>query len=175
MAEKLIWEKELLGLYISSHPFTEYKKHISEFVTPLRKLSEFKNEQQVTVAGIITRVQKIMTRTNKNMLFVKIEDDGGALEILVFPNLLKETSDIWVDGKGIISQGKLSDKDQETKLLANTAFKLSLKNIGAVISKFKNAAIGGSGEYFQGGPSKYSIQRNLNITTKCTTLLKPLL
>jgi len=161
--EKLRWEKELLGLYISSHPFSEFKKHIGEMVTPLRKLPELKNEQQATVAGIITKVQKIMTRTNKSMLFVKIEDDSGMVEVLVFPNLLKETADIWSEGKGVVCQGKLSDKDHEMKLLANTAFKLSLKNIGAVISKFKSASIGTSNDFFSSGESKYSIKRDLNI------------
>ncbi len=161
--DKLRWEKELLGLYISAHPFSEFKKHIGEFITPLRKLAELKNEQQVTIAGIITKVQKIITKTNKSMVFVKIEDESGLVEILVFPNLLKDTVEIWTEGKAVICQGKLSDKDNEIKLLANTALKLSLKNISSVINKLKSATLGANNEFFSGSASKYAIKRDLHI------------
>ncbi|MCK5510034.1 DNA polymerase III subunit alpha [Candidatus Parcubacteria bacterium] len=161
--EKLSWEKELLGLYISSHPFSDYKKHIHEFVTPIKNLNAERSNEQVTVGGIITKIQKIITRTNKSMLFVKIEDDSGGLEILVFPNLLKETYDIWVDGKGVVCQGKLSDKDQEIKLLANTALKLSLRNISSAVEKFKNASLGFGGFAKPNSNSKYAVNRELKL------------
>ncbi len=161
--EKLSWEKELLGLYISAHPFSDYKKHIYEFVTPIKSLNAEMSNEQITVGGIITKIQKIITRTNKSMLFVKIEDDSGGLEILVFPNLLKETYDIWTDGKGVICQGKLSDKDQEIKLLANTALKLSLRNISNVVEKFKNAALGSGGFAKSNNNSGYAINRELKL------------
>ncbi len=136
---KLAWEKELLGLYISAHPFSDYKKHISSFVNPIRNVLAGKNEEQYTIGGIITRVQKIITRTNKSMIFAKIEDDTANIEVLVFPNLLKVNPGIWEQGKAVIVQGKISDKDQDIKLLLNTAFKLSLRNINEVINKFKSA------------------------------------
>ncbi|MEA1962785.1 MAG: DNA polymerase III subunit alpha, partial [Patescibacteria group bacterium] len=161
--DKLSWEKELLGLYISSHPFSDYKKHIHEFVTPIKNLNIEKNGEQITVGGIITKIQKIITRTNKSMLFVKIEDDSGYLEILVFPNLLKETYDIWVDGKGVICQGKLSDKDQKIKLLANTALKLSLRNINSAVEKFKNASFGSGGFAKLNNNSRYAVNRELKL------------
>jgi len=140
--DKLSWEKELLGLYITAHPFSDYKKKLSEFVRPIRDILASKNDQQINVAGIVVKVQKIMTRTNKTMLFVKIEDDTGGIEVLVFPNLYKTTSDIWQSGKAVICQGKLSDKDQELKLLANTATKVSLRKIDEVVSKFHKAEFG---------------------------------
>jgi len=136
---KLAWEKELLGLYISAHPFSDYKKHISSFISPIRDVLQGKSEEQYTIGGIITRVQKIITRTNKSMIFAKIEDDTANIEVLVFPNLLKANPLIWEQGKAIVVQGKTSDKDQDIKLLLNTAFKLSLRNINEVISKFKSA------------------------------------
>lgn len=142
--EKLAFEKELLGLYISAHPYTDYKKHIDRLVSPLKNLAA--DEKRIfTVAGIITKVQKILTRANKSMMFVKIEDDTGSIELLVFPNLLKDTYDIWESGKAVICQGKISDKDQELKMLVNTAFKLSLRNIDAVLRKFLSADNSGTG------------------------------
>ena len=161
--EKLSWERELLGLYISSHPFSDYKKHIHEFIIPIKNLNAEKKDEQITIGGIITKIQKIITRTNKSMLFVKIEDDSGSLETLVFPNLLKETYDIWIEGKAIVCQGKLSDKDQELKLLANAAFKLSLRNINNVIEKFKNASFSSGGFSKSNNNSGYALNKELKL------------
>ncbi len=139
---KLGWEKELLGLYVSAHPFSDFKEELKGIIEPIKDIPKA-GEKPITIAGIITKVQKIITRNSKSMLFVKIEDDTGGLEILVFPNLYKDTYNIWKEGKVVICQGKLSDKDGETKLLANTAFGVSLRNIKEVVGKL-NLANGGS-------------------------------
>lgn len=159
---RLAWEKELLGLYITEHPFSDYKKSIEKYITPIKELANIGSENTVSVGGIITKVQKIITRTNKSMMFVKIEDETDGVEVLVFPNLLKTTYEIWTEGKAVICQGKLSDKDQEMKLLANTALKLSLRNINEVIAKLGHAnGIGGSGMRPAG--QRYSYDKDLRI------------
>jgi len=140
--EMLKWEKELLGLYVSDHPFSDYKKELEGIIIPLKRVPEFKDEDQMTVAGIVTKIQKIITKTSKSMLFVKIEDDTGGVEVLVFPNLYKTTFSIWAEGKAVIIQGKKSDKDNEIKLLANTASAVSLRNIREVVTKFNTAEYG---------------------------------
>jgi DNA polymerase-3 subunit alpha len=133
--DKLKWEKELLGLYITAHPFSDYKKYLKDHITPIKEVLEGKDEDMVNVAGIITRVQKIITRNGKAMAFVKIEDETGGIEVLIFPNLYKDTRDFWEQGRAVFGQGKLSDKDQEIKLLANSAFKLTFRNIDDVLKK----------------------------------------
>jgi DNA polymerase-3 subunit alpha len=135
--EKLAWEKELLGLYITEHPFVDYKKYLSGSVAPIAECRAHLNKDQVDIAGVITKIQKIMTRANEPMLFVKIEDLSGGMEILVFPSLLKETAAIWREGEAVLCRGKLSDKDQEIKLLCNKAVELTLENVEQAIIKFK--------------------------------------
>lgn len=135
--EKLVWEKELLGVYISEHPFSDYKKYLKELIVPLVDLSAHLNDRVVNIAGVITNIKKIITRTNESMLFVKIEDTGGNTEILVFPSLLKLTFDVWQEGKVIIVQGKLSDKDSEIKLLANKAVVLTPEDADKQSAVFK--------------------------------------
>ncbi|MFH1744658.1 MAG: DNA polymerase III subunit alpha [bacterium] len=156
--EKLAWEKELLGLYITEHPFSDYKKELLQFITPIKEIVKIgRTEQQVNIAGIIIKIQKIITRTAKSMMFVKVEDDTGCVEVLVFPNLLQSSHGIWQEGQVVFVQGKLSDKDQEIKLLANTAFAVNLRNINEAVAKLKNADIGGEN-------SEYNINKNLKIT-----------
>ncbi|MDP3043295.1 MAG: DNA polymerase III subunit alpha [bacterium] len=135
--EKLAWEKELLGLYITEHPFVDYKKYLSGKVAAIAECRAHLNQDQVDIAGIITKIQKIMTRANEPMLFVKIEDLSGGMEILVFPSLLKETAAIWREGEAVLCRGKLSDKDHEIKLLCNKAIELTLENVEQAIIKFK--------------------------------------
>jgi DNA polymerase III alpha subunit len=72
---------------------------------------------------------------------VKIEDGISSIEILVFPSLLKETPEIWVDGKVVIIRGKVSDKDQDIKLLGNTAKEITQENKAAVIKEFRGSGI----------------------------------
>lgn len=71
------------------------------------------------------------------MLFVKLEDHTNNVEILVFPSLLKANPEVWQDGKVIICQGRVSDKDQETKFLAGKALELNLQNIQASVLEFE--------------------------------------
>lgn len=135
--EKLKWEKELLGVYISAHPFSDYKKHLDrQGVIPLSALKSRSREESVSVAGIISSVKKIMTRKNEPMLFVKIEDVTDNIEVLVFPKLLKKNSEIWLEGRVIACYGKISDKDREVKLLADSASLLLLENIQGSIEDF---------------------------------------
>ncbi|MDP2737097.1 MAG: DNA polymerase III subunit alpha [bacterium] len=151
--EKLAWEKELLGLYISDHPFSEFKQFINQSIIPAARLAEHKSDNQIYAGGVITKVKKIMTRSNEPMLFVKIEDNSGNLEILVFPSLLKENNLIWQEGKVVLCQGKLSDKDQEFKLLCNKAVELNVETAGEVIKKFTapgNGANNGESRKFFG-------------------------
>ena len=134
--EKLAWEKELLGLYISEHPFSDFRQILNQAVLPVVKLTEHLNDYQVCVGGVITKIKKIITRSNKPMLFVKIEDTAGGMEVLVFPSILQENNLIWQEGKMVLCQGKLSDKDQEVKLLCNKVMELTSETTTEAVNKF---------------------------------------
>ena len=120
--EGLQWEKELLGLYISDHPFRAYENLMrSKNIPPLGEILNKDKKGTVIAAGVITGIQRINTKAGDPMLFVKIEDTSNSLEILVFPTLLKTTSHIWTEGKAVAVSGKVSTKDNEIKILANDA------------------------------------------------------
>jgi DNA polymerase-3 subunit alpha len=134
--EKLAWEKELLGLYISDHPFGEYKRLLNSSVLSVAESGGHLTDHQVILGGVITKIKKIITRSSEAMLFVRIEDLTGSLEILVFPSLLKENNLIWQEGRVVLCQGKLSDKDQELKLLANKVMELNVETTAEAVRKF---------------------------------------
>ncbi|OGY39538.1 MAG: DNA polymerase III subunit alpha, partial [Candidatus Andersenbacteria bacterium RIFCSPLOWO2_12_FULL_45_8] len=124
--EFLAWEKDLLGLYLSEHPLSSWHKKLTGFTVPLLELaSDFAAGGQVRVAGIIIKITKIITKSAKPMLFVQLEDLTGKTEVLVFPSLLEQTSELWVEGAKLAVQGKLSDKDGEMKILADKVWQLT--------------------------------------------------
>ncbi len=141
--DKLRWEKELLGLYITEHPFSSVRPLLSLAVTPLIELTAEAAGQDVTCGGVISTIKKILTRRNESMLFVKLEDGVGTIEIIVFPKLLNETGTLWVEGKMILCQGGLSDKDNEVKLLANKVAELTPQNASILVREFKPAPVRG--------------------------------
>ncbi|MBU6415486.1 DNA polymerase III subunit alpha, partial [Patescibacteria group bacterium] len=122
--DKLSWEKELLGLYVSEHPLHSYKEKIPKNATPLRNLAELRDGQRVFVYGLVSTVKKNLTKTGSPMLFVTLEDLSGKNEVIVFPGILEKTYAVWQPEKIISVKGKLSAKDGAMKILCDEAAEL---------------------------------------------------
>jgi len=123
--EKLTWEKELLGLYLSDHPLNGYRQKISNIkAAPLIDALKMRSEANLVVAGLVAKIQRIMTRTGKPMLFVRLEDFTDGLEVVVFPDTLEKTMAAWREGAVVGVAGRLSLRDGEAKLICNNAREL---------------------------------------------------
>lgn len=125
--EKLKWEKELLGFYLSDHPLKKYNEKIIKLkAKTIKDANKIKNDGQIIrVAGIISKIKKILTKSGQPMLFVTIEDLSlEKIEIIIFNNVLEKTIDIWKEGTAIILEGKTSLKDGETKIICEKVAKL---------------------------------------------------
>jgi DNA polymerase-3 subunit alpha len=133
---KLNWERELLGLYITEHPFSDYQKQIGTALTPIKDLAAMDNGRVIIIGGMVVGSKKIMTRANQSMLFVKLEDDTGSTEIIIFPTLLATSGEVWQDGRAVLCQGMISDKDNERKILADKAIYLTLDNLADQLAAF---------------------------------------
>ena len=88
--ERLMWERELIGLYISAHPLDHYDTFFAEQTVPLRNVSPQIDGQTVTIGGLVTRLRTIVTKSGSKMAFVGIEDKSGESEIIIFPNLYEK-------------------------------------------------------------------------------------
>lgn len=132
--EKLQWEKELLGLYVTEHPFMEYETVLKNKIIPLAEVGLFLDEGQIAVGGIIAAKKRVVTKAGDSMLFVKLEDSTKNMEVIVFPSIFEQTRHIWQEDRVVVVIGKLSDKDGEIKLLANEVAELNEDNIKEVIA-----------------------------------------
>ena len=126
--EKLIWEKELLGLYITAHPFADFQAALSGSLTPISELQGIARSEWVIVAGIMDSVKKKITRSGKQMCFVNLEDTTDKLELLVFPKTYETTKDIWVEGQMVVVVGKTSEEEGDNKLFVEKAYALNRAN-----------------------------------------------
>ena len=94
MRERLRWEKELLGLYLSEHPMGEVAEQVGDFVTAYSgdlRSDETLDGQRLVVGGIVVGSRTVITRTRSTMAVVTLEDLQGSIEVVVFPRLYEQT------------------------------------------------------------------------------------
>ncbi len=119
--EKAVWEKELLGIYVSEHPLDKHRRFLEKNATYIKALTIKQAGKSVKIVGIINTIKKFITKVGKPMLFVEIEDLSGKIETLVFPTILEQDPTVWQEGKVIMLNGKISNKDDQLKILCNKA------------------------------------------------------
>lgn len=117
--EKLSWEKELLGLYVSSHPLNGFKKLFASKTTPLSKIDHTMVNKKMVFGGLISSAKKIITKTGKPMLFLKLEDLTGKAEVVVFPFLLEKNPSALQENKIVFVAGRVDDRQGEIKVIAD--------------------------------------------------------
>ncbi len=127
--QRLSWEKELLGLYISDHPLKNFQNFFQKNATPIRNLGPQHLDQLVTIGGIITKIQKVYTRRNQLMYFATLEDGLGKIEVLVFPKVLERDYDLWKEENIVLLKGRYSEKDGEPKLICENGSLINEKEL----------------------------------------------
>ena len=122
--ERLRWEKELLGLYLSDHPMGEVAERVGQFVTAYS--GDLKDEsldgQRVVLGGIVTGQRTIITKTKSTMAVVTLEDLQGTLEVVVFPRTYEQTLGQWRDGAILLVAGRVDHRGDEASLLADAVW-----------------------------------------------------
>ena len=117
-ADKLLWEKELLGLYISGHPLDRIREKLEARDINIKKIKEkMENGMPVTIAGIIENVRQVVTKNNERMAFIKIADLTGSIEAVIFPSIFKDFIETIVPEKCIALSGKVSKRDGEKSII----------------------------------------------------------
>jgi DNA polymerase-3 subunit alpha len=133
--EQLMWERELLGLYISAHPLDDFDKYFEEQTIPLSSLKPDVDGKKATIGGIITTLRTIVTKTGSKMAFMGIEDKTGEGEVIVFPNLYAELGAKLAQDVVVRATGKISARDRdgnlgdEAKMIADEIIIVSDKDL----------------------------------------------
>jgi DNA polymerase-3 subunit alpha len=116
--EILLWEKEHLGMYVSSHPLDSYTKVLAT-LRSVKSLELTELGGGVVMGGIISRLKRTLTRKNDPMAFFTLEDLTGSIEVLVFPKVMEKALPFLTNDTIVQVSGRLSDKDEQFKLIAD--------------------------------------------------------
>jgi len=118
--QKLLWEKELLGLYVSSHPLEKVKNLLRDKTMSLKEVKQspvFYNS--VRVGGIISSVKKIITKKGQPMMFLQLEDLTDKVEVVIFPSILEANPNVLQENKIVFITGKKDTRDGQPKIIAH--------------------------------------------------------
>ncbi|NPA31000.1 MAG: DNA polymerase III subunit alpha, partial [Chloroflexi bacterium] len=119
-AEKLAWERELMGAYLSEHPLARLAPILPRIVThTTRQLKEARPNRLVTLVGIIVRVAPHITKKGEAMAFLTLEDLEGRVDLVAFPRVWKAHQEALREGKTVLIRGRLDTKRGEPTVLIN--------------------------------------------------------
>ena len=126
--ERLNMEKEVLGMYLSGHPLSEYKSELDRKTSiNMKKINELKEDEktymklrdrEVIMGGMVIAKRIMTTKRNEIMAFITLEDLYGTIEVVVFPQTLKKFNILLNDDSIILIKGAISIDDDEAKLIA---------------------------------------------------------
>ena len=111
--EQLLWERDLMGLYLSAHPLDKYDTYFEEQTHSMSLISAENDEKIVTVGGIITAVRTILTKKGEKMAFIKLENKTDEIEFIVFPSIFAEYGGKLVVDNVVRVTGRVNAKDKD--------------------------------------------------------------
>jgi DNA polymerase-3 subunit alpha len=119
--EKLTWEKDLLGLYVSGHPLDKHQEKLAKQEMTIAKLKDMPEGATVVAYGILEEVKIFQTKKGDKMLFIKVADYTGTIEGVVFPKTLKEYPELFVPEACIALKGRLSKRNDAPSIVVEKA------------------------------------------------------
>ena len=119
--QQLLWEKELLGLYVSEHPIENLRKYFLRHTIACSDLNIGLVGKPIRIGGIVQKVKKYITKTGKPMMFVQMEDLTGSVDVVVFPRTLKENPNVWQEDKILMIFGKLNNRNKDLSFICESA------------------------------------------------------
>jgi hypothetical protein len=121
--ERLRWEKELLGLYLSDHPLGELAAEMARYVNAWTgDVGEPLDQQRVVVGGMAVAIRRVITRNRESMAVVTLEDLQGTVDVVVFPRTYAETGETWREDAVLLVAGRVDHKGDETVILADAVW-----------------------------------------------------
>ncbi len=123
--QRLTWEKELLGLYISGHPLDKFRNKLEKREWDNKKIKEnAKDGDIVTVVGMVEELREVLTKKNERMAFLKIGDFSGTIEVVTFPRTYEAQRAFFAPEKILAIRGKFSNRNGEPSVIGEAVKEL---------------------------------------------------
>ncbi|MBL7184173.1 MAG: DNA polymerase III subunit alpha, partial [Anaerolineae bacterium] len=119
--ERLAWEKELVGFYVSEHPLQRLTASLDGTVTAsCGEIDEEMAGQKVIIAGVVPWVRPHITKKGNPMAFVQLEDLQGSIEVIVFPSIYEKTRELWQEDNILIVKGRVDARGRGAKVICES-------------------------------------------------------
>ncbi|MEH7157621.1 DNA polymerase III subunit alpha [Neobacillus drentensis] len=120
---KLTFEKEALGFYLSNHPISIYEEQLRQ-CGALSLFGRKPNNQRLFTGVYISSIKSIRTKKGDSMAFLTVSDSSGEMEAVAFPNVYKKFSHLLGHGKFVLLEGKIEDRDEKQQMIIQQVFPL---------------------------------------------------
>jgi len=141
LQQKLQWEKELLGLYISAHPLENVFAHLPKSIVPLDHINQLEHNTPVECIGLVQLVKRVVTKAGEAMQFVRVEDPRAEIEVIVFPAVLQRLVVVMEEGMIVRVSGKISRRRGEIKIIAEDVAAFAREFVHIRLPKTVNKAM----------------------------------
>lgn len=140
-SELLNFEREMLGIYISSHPTRLINETVRAKAQSAKQLASLEEGAIVKMIGVITDVKRILTKVKQEpMAFVRVDDWSGPLEVVVFPKTYLKVRDLIIPNHYVAIMGKVSWRDRseekEVSVLADKMIAFSEQEMPLIEDMF---------------------------------------
>jgi DNA polymerase III subunit alpha len=112
-AEKLLWEKELLGIYVSGHPLDDYEEELKKRASIALLRADGRNGIPITTTGMIETVRELLTKKGDRMAFIQLADKSDTIEMVAFPETYLQNREYLNPGTCVAVKGRLSIRNDE--------------------------------------------------------------
>ena len=121
LRERLEWEKELIGVYISEHPVARALAQVRDTVSHLcGEMGEEHHGQKVAVLGLVAAYRTTQTKKGDQMAFVTLEDIQGSVDVVVFPKMWEQTRSLWQRDKIVLVRGKVDARGRKPSIICDS-------------------------------------------------------
>lgn len=115
--QKLNWERELLGVYFSEHPFASVASKLASATTVLcGEIDASMVGNTIVTAGIVSSVRQLYTRDQRPFIAAVLEDLNGSIEATAFPKVYDNTKELWQEGKILLIEGVVRQREERVQL-----------------------------------------------------------
>jgi DNA polymerase-3 subunit alpha len=120
--DKLAWEKDLIGVYLSGHPFYQAAKELKSSTTAFcGEINADLVGQTVTVAGQVVSIRQGLTKSRQPFVSAVLEDLDGSVEVTCWSNVYQQTQELWIEGNILLIQGKVRARNDGAQLICDQA------------------------------------------------------
>ncbi len=146
-AECLAWEQELLGIYLTGHPFNEQQEMLVQIGAPSIRQAPLK--ESVVIGGYLQSIQNIVTKNKEAMAFMTLSDTTGQVDCVMFPKTFAEYGRLLEQGKPILVRGRIKEEEHERKLFVDACAMWNPATLAQDIQSLKALIVQANGNGFR--------------------------